>query len=49
VLGILGTVLVGWLTGMPGVRNDVNDLKRKVEVVELNKDLANLTSKGQRP
>jgi dCTP deaminase len=45
VVGIIGTVLVGWLTGMQGVKNDVNDLKSKVEVVELKKDVADLASR----
>jgi hypothetical protein len=35
-------MLVGWLTGMQDVRNDVNDLKSKVDVVELKKDLSDL-------
>jgi hypothetical protein len=45
VIGILGTVLVGWLTGMQGIKSDVNDLKSKVDVVELKKDVASLAAR----
>ena len=45
LVGVFGTLLVGWLTGMQGVRNDVNDLKSKVDVIELKKDMASLATR----
>lgn len=41
-LGVIGTVLVGWLTGMQSVRSDVNDLKSKIDVVELKNEIRSL-------
>jgi hypothetical protein len=45
VLGVLGTVLVGWLTGMQNVRSDVNDLKSKVDVIQLKNEVRVLTNR----
>jgi cell division protein FtsL len=44
-IGILGTLLVGWLTGMQAVRNDVNDLKSKIDIVDIKKDLSSLNAR----
>ena len=44
-IGILGTLLVGWLTGMQGIRADVNDLKNKIDVVEMKKSITDLTAR----
>lgn len=44
-LGVLGTILVGWLTGLQGVRNDVNDLKSKIDVVELKNEIKGLAER----
>ena len=45
IAGIIGTVLIGWLTGVQSVKNDVNDLKSKIDVVELKKDIGNLATR----
>ena len=52
LLGIIGTLLVGWLSGMQDLKQNVSDLKNKVDLVEvkdhvtdLDKQLTELTQK----
>lgn len=42
VIGVVGTLLVGWLTGMQSIKNDLTDLKSKVDIVEVKNDIATL-------
>jgi dCTP deaminase len=45
ILGVIGTLLVGWLTGLQNVKNDVSDLKSKIAVVELKSQITDLTAR----